>query len=331
MANRYWVGGGSSNTWDALGPTNWSDVSGGTNNFSVPGPGDDVFFTSAANTTNVLSNPITIDNLTYESGYTATTTLNALLRVTNTLSTGNHTSALTFGGTFGFDVNNFLEPLYKDVRFSTLTTAVYRVRDSFIGIKCSASTTNAAWYYPITIPTNPTVNGQVKVANYATNVVITATPPWFTIPTLPTPGTEQIGTIVAVVPPSTTTPLFTSTFTMDINNLSNQSGYAVLTIDGSQAVVVPYTEMASQTLTFALPVRTPPLSINLTSRVTINFQNNIKFTLDYGAYCDTVMNFYNFDARGGRTINQTNRQEPFYCLNIIRFYYPLTISYSSVI
>ena len=43
-ASRYWVGGGSSNAWNATGNTNWSSSSGGSNNASVPTSSDDVYF-----------------------------------------------------------------------------------------------------------------------------------------------------------------------------------------------------------------------------------------------------------------------------------------------
>ncbi len=44
MANKYWVGGGATTNWNATGNTNWSDSSGGANNATAPGVGDDVFF-----------------------------------------------------------------------------------------------------------------------------------------------------------------------------------------------------------------------------------------------------------------------------------------------
>jgi len=50
MANRYWVGGGSSNAWNATGPTNWASTSGGANNQSVPTVADDVFFDANSGT-----------------------------------------------------------------------------------------------------------------------------------------------------------------------------------------------------------------------------------------------------------------------------------------
>lgn len=55
MANRFWVGGGSSTAWDATGNTNWGTASNTQDNASVPTAADDVFFdgvgTGAANCT----------------------------------------------------------------------------------------------------------------------------------------------------------------------------------------------------------------------------------------------------------------------------------------
>ncbi len=79
--DRYWVGGGSSANWDATGSTNWSDVSGGSNDFSVPTSTDDVYFDNNGNTNSVISATITVNSLTITSGYTATMTHNAVLTI----------------------------------------------------------------------------------------------------------------------------------------------------------------------------------------------------------------------------------------------------------
>lgn len=103
MAARYWVGGGSSSNWSATGNTNWSATSGGSNNASVPGSGDDVYFDGAGtngNTANTVSATITVNSITYSSGYTQTTTINALLTVSTTIQLGTGNS--TFAGTSGF-------------------------------------------------------------------------------------------------------------------------------------------------------------------------------------------------------------------------------------
>ena len=44
MADRFWVGGGSSSSWTATGNTNWSTTSGGANNASVPTSADTAIF-----------------------------------------------------------------------------------------------------------------------------------------------------------------------------------------------------------------------------------------------------------------------------------------------
>ena len=46
MANRFWVGGGSANTWAATASTNWAATSGGANNQTVPGTTDLAIFDS---------------------------------------------------------------------------------------------------------------------------------------------------------------------------------------------------------------------------------------------------------------------------------------------
>jgi hypothetical protein len=45
-ADRYWVGGGSSNNWDATGNTNWGSASNTQDNASVPTASDNIFFDS---------------------------------------------------------------------------------------------------------------------------------------------------------------------------------------------------------------------------------------------------------------------------------------------
>jgi hypothetical protein len=44
MANRYWVGGGSSSNWNATGNTNWGTASNTQDNAAEPTAADDVFF-----------------------------------------------------------------------------------------------------------------------------------------------------------------------------------------------------------------------------------------------------------------------------------------------
>lgn len=77
MADRYWVGGGSSTNWSATGNTNWAASSGGANNASVPATGDNVFFDANSGTGNsVISASQSIGTLDC-TGYTGTLTSNS--------------------------------------------------------------------------------------------------------------------------------------------------------------------------------------------------------------------------------------------------------------
>lgn len=78
MANRYWVGGGSSTNWNATGNTNWSATSGGANNASVPTSADDVFFDASSGSGTAVVNGAsrTVASLDC-TGYTGTLSCNA--------------------------------------------------------------------------------------------------------------------------------------------------------------------------------------------------------------------------------------------------------------
>lgn len=88
-ASRFWVGGGASSSWTVTGPTNWAATSGGAGNQTVPTSTDDVTFDGAGasgNTNGNLSSTLTILSLTYTAGYTATSTLNAVLTVAGNIT-----------------------------------------------------------------------------------------------------------------------------------------------------------------------------------------------------------------------------------------------------
>jgi hypothetical protein len=100
-ASRFWVGGGSSQNWNATSNTNWSATSGGSNNATVPGSSDDVTFNGAGgsgNTNSTISATITILSLNITSGYTATMTHNAVVTVAGNVTLGaNYTIAGSSG------------------------------------------------------------------------------------------------------------------------------------------------------------------------------------------------------------------------------------------
>lgn len=107
MAQRFWVGGGSSNAWNATAPTNWGTASGVQDNASVPTSVDDVIFDGAGaggNTASTISAIITVKSLTITTGYTSTMTHNAVLTIAGNWTMNNThtiagTSALTVSGT----------------------------------------------------------------------------------------------------------------------------------------------------------------------------------------------------------------------------------------
>src|SRR6185437_10775690 len=85
MANRFWVGSGSSTNWSATGNTNWSATSGGSNNASVPTTGDAVIFdaNSGTGTSNIdTSLTIATFDASASSAVNLTHTANATVTVT---------------------------------------------------------------------------------------------------------------------------------------------------------------------------------------------------------------------------------------------------------
>lgn len=99
LFDRWWVGGGSANTWAATAPTNWATSSGGANNAAVPTSADCAFFDGSSGTgTSVIAATITVNCLT-ATGYTGTLTINASqvldIETSLTLVPG---MTLTFGG-----------------------------------------------------------------------------------------------------------------------------------------------------------------------------------------------------------------------------------------
>ena len=93
MASRFWVGGGSANTWAATANTNWATTSGGSNNASVPGSSDVAIFDSNSGSSNsVIGANITVTGLECDGNalgtgtYAGTITHNTA--VTLTINTG---------------------------------------------------------------------------------------------------------------------------------------------------------------------------------------------------------------------------------------------------
>lgn len=115
MANRYWVGGGSSTNWDATGNTNWGTASNTQDNAAVPTAVDDVFFdgvgTGASNCTLSANAPCRSLNFT---GYANTFTHNTYIRLSigdDTAGAGNIALKMVAGMTYtkGDTASSFID------------------------------------------------------------------------------------------------------------------------------------------------------------------------------------------------------------------------------
>jgi hypothetical protein len=120
MANRFWVGGGSSANWNATGNTNWSTTSGGSNNASVPGTNDIALFDANSGTGNsIISANITVQYLDC-TGYTGTLTHNS--GVTLGLSSENSGTPYTLRNvlifsaamTYSHSADSIIDPLVNN-------------------------------------------------------------------------------------------------------------------------------------------------------------------------------------------------------------------------
>ncbi len=84
MAAKYFIGGGTNQNWNSSPLTNWSATSGGIIRVAAPTSIDDVIFDgvgASANSNNTISATITVLSITYTSGFTATTTHNAVATI----------------------------------------------------------------------------------------------------------------------------------------------------------------------------------------------------------------------------------------------------------
>lgn len=97
MADKYWVGSGSTTNWNATVPTNWANTDGGAGDATVPAAGDRVFFTSNSGTgASVWNTAISLTMLDCTGSKNAITHGN----VTITLSAGNVVLPTGVGGTY---------------------------------------------------------------------------------------------------------------------------------------------------------------------------------------------------------------------------------------
>lgn len=106
VPGRFWVGGGSSNTWASTAPTNWADETGAIN-ASVPTSAVDVFFDGNSGSGNsVIDANITIRSLNMN-GYTGTLTHNSgIILSIGDATAGTSNIALKFSNGMTYTLGN---------------------------------------------------------------------------------------------------------------------------------------------------------------------------------------------------------------------------------
>jgi len=169
MANRYWVGGGSSTNWAATSNTNWATTSGGANNASVPTSADAVIFDgvgASANGTSVIGAIITVLSVTITSGFTGTINHSQALTIAGNLTLGaNYT--ITGAGNISISANAVLTSNGK-----TWPNAL-----SFTGgtTKTFADSWNILGSFNVATPSTVTINSVLTSATISTTSTTAAT------------------------------------------------------------------------------------------------------------------------------------------------------------
>jgi hypothetical protein len=149
MTTHWWVGGGSSTNWNAVGPTNWSIIgSGGAGGAAIPVTGDDVIFDGNSGTGgSVWNTVISLNSLVCTGSKNAITGAAAI-----TISGGNltlpdgvgatyaHTGTFTFTGTSG---TQQITTNGKTVPALTFNGAggTFQLQDAIVGMVASVNAT----------------------------------------------------------------------------------------------------------------------------------------------------------------------------------------------
>ncbi len=129
MASRFWVGGGSANTWAATAPTNWGSASGVTDGVSVPGTGDMAVFDSNSGSGNsVIGANITVQGLECDG---------------STLGTGAYAGTLTHNTSVTLTINTGAA---NSLRFSAGMTYTPAAQTSIVTLTHTSGTANIKTY-----------------------------------------------------------------------------------------------------------------------------------------------------------------------------------------
>ncbi len=326
MANRYWVGGGSSANWNATGNTNWGTASNTRDNASVPGVSDDVIFDNSANGNSASTISAAANIKSFDaSAYTNILTHNASVTVTVIGATIKFGAGMTYiinnaatsawgGGTVSVTLTSAGKTLGNINYSSAGAGAVLTLADdltssgtlSLIGNTTSTKTFNAAGF-------------NVTVAAYATSGTSTKT-------TTMGAGTWTLtGTGTVWSPASSTDTINANTSTIVINDATATSKtfagagktYNNITFSGDNIIVTganTFATIANNTLStngLILPASTTTTATAFTSTgnsklVSSSAGTAATLSIASGTVSVTGMSIQDSAATGGATFNCTN-------------------------
>lgn len=174
---RYWVGGGSSNNWNATGNTNWGTASGTRDNASVPTSSDDVIFDSGDATNCVITSGSVCKSITFAggTGYSGTVSGTSDLTVSGNVTLASATT-YTYSGLLTINASSIITPNGKTLPGSlTLSASNNTTTFTFAGNLTvtgnfsgqGSSAVNRIWIVSDIIGTSRTItcNGTVDLDN----------------------------------------------------------------------------------------------------------------------------------------------------------------------
>lgn len=258
-ASRFWVGGGSANTWAATANTNWAASSGGANNQTVPGTSDVAVFDGGSGTSNsVIGANITVQGLECDGSTLGTGTYGGTLThntsVTLTLNTG---AANTFRLTAGMT--------YTPASTTSLVTVTHT--SGTAGIKCAGKSLFAFTMNGAGGTTQPVDTLQV---NAGTNAALTITAGTLDCNTntaaITTCLYQDLGTATRAVSwGGTVTVGGAATTTTSVMNWASLTGMTFTKNSAGVVVLPPSTPHAGYTFSLPLSTTINALTLNAAS------------------------------------------------------------------
>lgn len=262
MASRFWVGG--TGTWDSSTTTHWSDSSGGSGGFSVPGAGDTVTFDGASGGGTVTLN----------FGGTITITSLAMGAFTGTFDNSVNNNNITINGT-----GNAFNISGSGTRTINLGTATYTINGTSGGFNASTVTNltlSAASATIVLAGTNATRSFNGGGKSYGT-VTFDAIGTFSNSGRVQVTGANTIGTLNINAPNfiEFTSGVTQTVTTMNVNGTSSNQVGLVSDSNASNATIavttLTCTYASFRALTFTgSPTATNSFNIGANTGITIN-------------------------------------------------------------